>query len=364
MRQNDTAGLGAASVRARRLAVVACLLCGVVPIAAQDAADVDPLAAVRGQASFGAAQDQVIDQWIAARIDELKAASADDSVKAGQAFTTSFRHELINPAGTARYLDRLAERTAAAVAAEFNAGNDGDEKVHGALARVLYAIGRFPVRDGLEVGLRHKSEQVRYYCAKGFAKLKSGIGADVALTRNTIGSLKGAGASEVSDVVLGAIYDALGYDQVRHLGEVVPALAEVLAAQAKRRSEGGQVLAGRAELRAYYYLKRVRNNIAQQSKAPLVGQLAAMLALDVRRYEFAPPDEILDLQERIDACEELIQGLAGAAANGGNIRAAMKAGGVAVAEEMGLELIKWVGAPGQQGSLNSAPWNVPVGGLP
>ncbi|MHC4236467.1 MAG: hypothetical protein ACYSUQ_15220, partial [Planctomycetota bacterium] len=94
---------------------------------AQEEPPADPLDAVRERASFGASDDQVIDTWLTARIDELIEASgpgtesenaADDEqgdrdklVDAGLGFRRTFQTQMRHPGNTPQFVTRFAERT-------------------------------------------------------------------------------------------------------------------------------------------------------------------------------------------------------------------------------------------------------------
>ncbi|MFQ5490162.1 MAG: HEAT repeat domain-containing protein [Phycisphaerae bacterium] len=302
-----------------------------------------------------------MDQWIDAALGKLQAAPEDkaERIKAAQEFRAAIVAELNHAQSTPQYLQRLAERFSTKAVAEFRA--DGDHSVALAVAMALRQIGRVATRDALTAGLRHADPGVRYTCAATYAALVNDLSADAATARNTIATLKDAGKAETNGVVLQAIYQALTYERARFVGDTTQALAEIFAARARRRAAGQDVRADRAELTAYYYLQKVRSNIPQQAVAPLVRSLAALLTLDVARYPSALPEELRDLQERIVACESILDVYVN---GGGDVRGKMQAGGDVVVQEMGLEMLKWVGGQGEQGVLNKNPWNVPVGGLP
>jgi hypothetical protein len=347
-----------------RLSVAVVLWLSVVVAGQQpDAGEVpeDPLAGVRDRASLGPPEDRAIDAWITAQLEELRAAPVAALLTATADFRAAFRAELDNPASSPQYLDRLAERTAAAAMREFGSGNDDDTAIDRALAWVLFDLERVSARDALLAGLRHPAEEVRYLAAKTYAKLRSAIAADSQLTRRVITQLGQAGAAESSPVVMGAVYQAVSYEQANYLDASLDAMAQVLDAVVQARQSGQRLRAGRAELEAFEFLLKVRTRIPQASRPRLVRQLAALLALDVGRYGQALPDERRDIQERIEVCESLLEALS---EPGGDVRGVMKTGGPAVGEAMAGELLKWVGGQDQDGVLNKAPWGVPRGGLP
>ncbi len=346
------------------LMTAAAVALSALPVLAQDDAASDPLSGVRVQRNFGPSQGQAVDSWIAAQIRKLKQGVSSDAVEAAKQLRQSIRQEMNNPASTPQYISHLAERMGAAAVAEYGAGEGPEDlEVDRAIARVLKDLNRVPVRDGLVAGLKHPASEVRYLSARTFAELRGAISDDAATTRSVITVLKAAGVDESNGTALAAIYQALSYTQDRHRVEALTALVDVLAAQVTRRKDGQQVIATRAELTAFTFIRRVRDALTnQQLNATLVQQLAATLALDVGRFSSAMPAEKINLEERIEECESLLDDLT-SPLSGGSVRKEMKKREAGTEESMSLELIKWVGAEGQAGALNSSPWSVPVGGL-
>lgn len=321
----------------------------------------DPLDQVRELMALGDADLQVIDDWIAARIDGLKQSVGGDSVTAGAAFREAFAGQQLNAANSPEFSRQFAARAGVAFAREFGQAEPQPQAVVWPMARVLFELDSFETRQALSLGLAHPVQAVRYLCAKTYASLRSQISTDLNLARGTITVLRDVAVEEPNDIVLGALYEAMGYSE--HAPEAAGAMAEVFAARVGKRQTGQIAVADRAELRAWEFLKQFRNRIPEPQGAPLVRQLAAHLTLDVNAYPTAQGQQRLTIEERIEVGEDLLEGVVGRGA-GGNVRKAMKAGGAAVDLDMKLELIEWVGAEGQEGVLNKNPWNVPVGGLP
>ncbi len=356
---------------ARGMVVLAMLVaCG--PAVAQQpdagAAD-DPLSTIRNRTTFSNDNDpadSVIDTWLTAQLDQFRAAVAaedGDPAQAAADLRAAIRRELSHADSTPVYLARLAARTGRIAVTEFAApDNSGPVDAATALAWALLDLNRTTATDALAAGLRHPQGSVRYLCAKAFDRLKPAITVDATTTPKIIERLKSAALAETDGEVLAAIYAAVSYDDARHIPEVIPALAEVFAARVQLRNTGQLVRVDRAELIAFEYLHRIRANIPQALLPPLVQQLAALLTLDVQRYESAVPGERRALEERIEVGESLMQALVGAA--GGDVRGAMKKGGPTAPAEMATALAAWVGGEGVEGALNKAPWTVPVGGLP
>jgi len=353
--------------------VLAVLLCTTGRAPAQDAPPADPLEGLRENTTFTTTDDQTIDAWLTARIDELQAAAAaeaDDAdardalIEAGTSFLRAIRAEMVHSAATAQFLARFAGRTDAAFAARFQQNDAYPAEVAWYFARALLDMKRVETRDALTAGLAYPAESVRYLCAKTFARLQSDLAPDLALARNTIQLLQTAGQAEASGIVLGAIYEAMAYGD--HLEEAIPALVSVFAARVRKLQNREILTADRAELTAWEFLgkRQIRPRIPNAQKGPLVRELAAFFVVDVNRYGPALGNQKVTLAERIEVCETLIDALVGPIADKGNVRSEMKQGGVAPEINMKLELLKWVGGQGQEGCLKDAPWSVPVGGLP
>lgn len=119
---------------ARLLSAVAALL-AITSVAAAQSDSGDPLAEIRNRASFTAAEDQVIDQWISDRLAELKGADPDRRWRAAREFREAFQNEVNNSQSSPRYLRRLAERFTPVATQEFrNPDQNKDEAVQVAVA--------------------------------------------------------------------------------------------------------------------------------------------------------------------------------------------------------------------------------------
>lgn len=321
----------------------------------------DPLDPVRELVALSSADLQLIDDWAASRIDELRQAVQAEPTAAAAAFREAFARQRRNPANSAEFSRQFAARAGAAFATEFGRQDPEGAAIVWPMARILLESDSFETRQALTIGLAHPVQAVRYLCAKTLAGLRNRIGADLNLARNTIALLGEAGVKEQNGVVLGALYEAMGYNE--QVEEASRALADVFAARVNKRQTGQIAVADRAELLAWEFLKQVRNRIPDAEKVALARQIAAFLALDVNRSAAAEGDEKRIVEERIEVGEELLELLVGRGV-GGDVRGAMTGGGPTADLDVKLELIKWVGAEGEQGALNKGPWNVPIGGLP
>ena len=320
----------------------------------------DPLDELRRLVAFTTAHDTALDDWIRGQVDQFKAAVENDPA-AATAFLDTFVGQFENPANTAQFEIRFAERVGAALAGELSRSEPLSPQAAWPMARILFEIDKPEMRAALDAGLKHPVPAVRYLCARSYARLQRELSTDARLVRGVIERLRDAGVVEQSSVVLGAILKALAFDDAEFLPDVAQACSAIFATRVQKRQAGEAVLADRAEIEAweYFYAKRAR--LAEADKALLVRQLAGFLVLDTDRYPAAKSEEKRVIEERIEVCETLLEALAG---NGGDVRGAMKKGGDTVDLDMKLELLKWVGSEAGPGSLNSGPWNVPTGGLP
>ena len=87
-----------------------------------------------------------------------------------------------------------------------------------------------------------------------------------------------------------------------------------------------------------------------------------LLRIYVKRYSADDVDESerAAIQETIDAVESLLNKLVSPSKAPG-VSDTMQKEGAAVAAEMELKLIEWIGSEGVEGILNVSPWNVPRG---
>ncbi|MCP4251129.1 MAG: hypothetical protein GY778_29175 [bacterium] len=345
--------------------------------AAQDPPPTDPLDTIRGRSTFTAADDQAVDDWLTARIDELETAAdawqvARDDLDADLDEATdllntarsglldAFRSQLQHADNTPAFVGRFAERSAQVMAARLGDGSP-PATVAWCLPRVLVDMNRIETRSALIAGLGHATAAVRGMSAIGLARLRPQIAPDAAMARATIGALQSAAVTEANSVALAAMYEAAGYSDRPQ--ESLSAYDAIFGARIDKRKNRQLIIADRAELAAFSYLKSIRRNVPEPAKAPLVRSLAAFLTLDVGRYPDAPAPEKTNVHERIEGAESLLETLVGAGSGGGNVRRALRGGGPAADIDMKLELLKWVGSEAEPGVLNAAPWRVPVGGL-
>jgi len=341
----------------------------------------DPLDAVRKLAAFTSAEDQAIDGWLTARINDLKSAASatpttepgdagdasapitqPEVLAAGQRLLAAFQAQLQHPENTPEFVARFSQRAGAVMGAQLASTDEATREIAWYFARALLETGRIETREALLAGLSHPAAAVRWLCATGLKRLQPAIGSDPNVARATLRALETAGTAETDPQALGAIYRAIGLPD--HSDDATRTLNAIFAARIGRRHTRQVLMADRAEMSAWDYLLTVRGRLNDAEKVPLVRNLALFLVLDVDRFPAAGPDEQSTVRQRIEVGEELLDSLArGSAGNCGNVRKVLKADTQNLETDIRLELFNWVGAEGVEGCLNKAPWNLPVGGF-
>lgn len=316
---------------------------------------------LRTRIPAGSDDDQIIDAWIAQEKGTLLAATED--AQAATSFRGRFRSQIANTANTPEFTTRFVERTAAAFKEPLAACGDLSPFVAWAMAWVLTDSDSVAALDGLSAGLSCPDRvDVRYVCAKGFARLRPKISVDRVLTERTIAELTKAGQAEANGVVAAAIYEALQYADPDHRQEGLDAMLDVLTARLKKRRTPVPLCDG-GELGLLEFLRQSR--VPSQSFGErLVPQLAVMLRLDVQRFtqDGVPEEEQMRLAESIDGCEELLVSIVAPSADAApSVRDALRKSGEEQKIEMQIELNEWIGTEQTPGLLNAAPWKVPVG---
>jgi hypothetical protein len=316
---------------------------------------------LRGRVPAGADDDRIIDAWISEELAALSAAA--DDPQAARDFRARFQSQITNAANTPEFTTRLVERTAEAFKGPLAACGDLSASAAWAMAWVLTDSDSVAALDGLSAGLGCSDRvDVRYVCAKGFARLRPKIGVDRVLTERTISELTKTGQAEANGVVAGAIYEALHYTDPDHRQQGLNAMLDVLEARLKKRRTPVPICDG-GELKLLEFL-RESPPTAQSVRERLVPQLAVMLRLDVERFaqDGVPEDEQVRLAESIDACEALLVSIVSPpAASEPSVREAMRKSGEEQKLEMKLALNEWIGTEQTPGILNATPWKVPVG---
>ena len=310
---------------------------------------------LRRRTPAGDNDTRIIDNWLQIEFAKITAPNSSGG----------FRKKLHNvrneAATTPAFRDALAERIGAFAQSELAKGPDLPLPAAQELVWAVIDADDPRAQPGLAEALRFGRQPVRYLGAKGLQALRDRIATEVGKVQPFIDMLKQAGVQETNGVVVERIYRAMMLPGAP--AGVVAAMTEILDARLDRYRQGA-VLVDQAEPAAIEFLANV--TLTQDRGARVVRRLAVLLRLDVERYaagRFVAGQQDA-VERRIYVCEGLIEQIAGPGPGAGkapNVRGVMVAGGVAVGASMKFELNNWVGAPGTQGVLNTAPWSVPVG---
>lgn len=307
---------------------------------------------IRTRADIGTSDQRRINRWIA---DEL--ASFSDLA----AFRTRFSDQYDNSKNSSEFKKQFALQ-AADVASQMLSRRDVSSKITHAFATVLLDLDRLETHSGFLAGLKSNHAATRYTCARGLQSLRLAIGPDGEKFAQTATALEEAGLSESDPIVLRRIYEALAYPT--HVATVVNIYQRIFDKRLTDRRGPATEVDG-AEYFAFDFLSQgaVLGALSDEQKRKLVGAVAVFVRIAAERYSVAKLEfPEIDLIERsLTTGEEILAGIV--KTSGGSIRNVMEAGGRPNRVKVLQEAYKWTGNPATQatGSLNAAPWNVPVG---
>lgn len=327
-------------------------------VAAQSVTDDPVLDELRRRAPSGAADEKIIDDFLAAQITKLTA--KDASPATGQAFRDLLKRVREASDTTQGFRDVLATRLGLASKAEFDKSQALSASAAETLVHAMLDARDKRTAQGFAAALAHPDAAIRYLGAKGLQVVRDTL---VATPDNEIKpiveKLQPAGVAETNAVVVDRIYLALSFTQPAP--EAFEAQAAILEARVDRYRKTG-VMNDTAEVTLLNYLTRVQ--VPSAPAATIVRHAATLLRLDVERFAAlnapgASAGEADAIAGRIDACERFIKKVTGL--SGGDIGRKMQSGDVAAAVQMKLELLGWIGSAQEDGALTAAPWSVPRG---
>jgi len=319
---------------------------------------------LKTHASLGADDDPILDQWLSDRVDELatslQGGNNNNFAQVEQNLWGIIQALFGQEAVTEAFKARLAERAALKFADHFANNNPVPPEVGRALVRLLRFMNRVETLPGLQAALQSTDAAVRYLGAEGQRDLRDRIGANAQLARTVITALSDAGVAEENAVVVGAIYRALDYPN--QVADSLNAVGAVLSARAKRIQAGRNVVE-RAEIDAFLFLEPHHAQLGQPQRAQLVRDLAVLLQFYATKYlnPATRPTEKQLLERLMFGTEDLLVKIVQPAQRAVSVRDALR-DQPNVARNLPVELAKWIGAVGTPGLLNTAPWDVPVGG--
>lgn len=296
-------------------------------------------------------QDRIL-RWVQYEVDNLQGFGP---------FRQRFRDQYNHTGNSPAFKTDLARQTAQVAVARFSVQGIG-EQVARSVAQVLVDMNVVETVPGLVAGLQSADPGARYLCAKGLSAQKVAIAADNATLTSVIAGLTAAGSIEQDPVVLGRIYEALGYGgQLAVVFDVYMKLFD----QRLQFRRGAAVVADGAENYAYEFFRAstVAGALSAAQKKQLVGRVAVFLRIDAERYNTANLsfDEMDRIERMLDGAEDILAASTGIA--GGSVRDRLRTGGYGNRAAVALEAFVWVGDPktSQPGALGAAPWSVPLG---
>jgi len=331
---------------------------------AQDTSGEDDIInTVRQMASISPGDQRRIADWVQARVDALAKTSPADRTTAAIKFRDRFREQFTHRENSAQFKQQLPAQTSIVAITQF-AGPNVDPFVGRALGRVLLDMAGPEMIPAFVAGLKSKDPATRYFCAEGLLTQRNALAADKDALDKTVKAIRESAQVETSPVALGRLYLALSVP-ANQAAAVFDAFMAIFEKRLEYR-RGSVVIADGAENDAYEYFRNsaVLNALSQPQKESLVRALAVFLRMDAQRYNSSELafDEIDKLERALDAEEEMLTSLVGAG-KGGNLRDVLNSGGFEQRGDVQTQALLWVGDAGtnQQGALNAAPWNVPVG---
>lgn len=306
---------------------------------------------LRRRTPSGAADDEIIDNWINGELKTL--VESNDQREVGRKLRSKV-DALRNAGDTSQLFREALHRRLNMLAKQVLERKPAwPEQAAVGLVRVLADASDVQTLEALEQAMKSDAPQVRYLGARAIFKLRDKIAQDPTALDKFIAMLRERGVAEKSGVVVEDIYRALSIGS--NTEAVLDAFADILKARAEQYRQGAN-FANSAEVQACQFLLGV--NVPQSKAVPIVQSLAVILRLDVQRYatDDLSDDEQFAIELRVDAVERLLEKLTGQV---GKVRTTMQSGGLA--PEIELDLLGWIGTQGSAGKLNNSPWNVAVG---
>lgn len=318
--------------------------------------DDEMIAQIRSLATLGALEPERVQSWIRCQVDQL----IFEVTKVPADFTKFVGRldaQFSNPANSPAFKTLLATQLGLVSATELPRP-ELHPMAGTAIARVLVNMEVVETLPGLLAGLKSKTPAVRYLAARGLNQLKPTLARDKARLAEVVSAIQSAGITEGDSVVVSHLYRALAYPT--NVPDVLPAILAILDARLQARrsrttSDGGEI-----EALEFFRSDGVLTALNAEQKNQLAQKLAVFLRLDAHR--FAAPDvssqEKLLIERTLEGLEAVMVLLTGKPAI---IAEEFARGGTDSA--VSTAVAQWVGDPSsnQQGILNAAPWNVPVG---
>lgn len=313
-------------------------------------------------AMLGPDDDPVLDVWLVEVVEQLVTASKggiEDFAQKGKEARVRVETLVRDADVSEAFKTHLAQRAAAQFNDRFAGDNPAPAVVARALVRLLRAMDRIETLPALQAATRSDDPAVRFLAVEGHRDLGDRMGRDAQLSRATITSLGDVGMGEESGVIVGAVYRAVQIPNFT--SESLSTMIDVLNARA-RRFQQGRNIPELAEFDAYVFLNQNASQLTQAQRAQVAGDVAAFLKYYVGAYSsplIRPADKHL-LETLIFPAEALLETLVAPNQRAPSLRTALR-DRQDTAQNLPVELAKWIGATGSPGLLNQPPWSLPIG---
>lgn len=321
--------------------------------------NIDP---IRTLTAIGPADQRVIAEWIQAKLAALSAESSKDPNAALTAARTVFT-DLYNRGGnTPAFQTEFTRQATDLFAAQWSVG-EPKPAVDRALARILVDLNRVETVPALLAGMKSRDSATRFLCARALAAQRTAVASDREQWERVLAAVRQAGAAETDAVVIGQLYAILAHPQ--QAAQVIDPMLGIMERRLEVRRSAGLVEDG-AELQVYEFLRTpgVLNALTPEQKNRLVQLLAGLLRFDAERYS-APQlsgTEVELITRSLDGIESILVDLG---LKGGDIRNELSLGGHERRGEVLQQAHLWIGdkEANKPGTLNAAPYNVPLGAM-
>jgi hypothetical protein len=314
---------------------------------------------IRELQTINAGDQTRIANWVQTQVDRLAAGAAGDQNPTVTWLFDRFRTQYGNRKNSPAFRTQFAIQTAQVAASEFGK-RDLSRDVAWGLARVLVELEAPETVPAALAGLKCSVPAARYLCGKILLDQRDAIIRDKKVAE-VADALKAAGLAEKDTTVLDTIYRALAYQG--QVGDVFGAYLAIFDVRLNFR-RGPNVMADGAESGAFEFFRnpQVIAAVSAEQRAQLAQRIAVFLRLDAERYNvpMLGEEERIRLEFMLEAGEAVLAALTGKPAA---INEELQKGGYASRAEILAQAYRWVGngRANEAGTLNAAPWNVPIG---
>jgi len=305
----------------------------------------------------------MVDAWINVQLGKLRTSLSNPILipEGIKSFRASFDAQYNHANNTGDFKKKLAERIGAVFALEYAKGQQLEEVVGQAMARVVLDVRSLDAREAIFAGLTAADEVVRYLSAQTLIKLQPDISADNAATTEVLQKLQAAAPAAGNGVVAAQFYQAAALNG--QIADAVAALVAIMDGRLALMRQGPAALdRGEVPAIAFFDQAEQAGKLTPELRVQVVQRLAPLLRMHTERY--AQPNNSAEegwaMEETILATESLLKKMT-KPEKSPDITRELQSGGANSALNMQIELIQWIGSDQVSGVVNKAPWGVPAG---